>query len=227
VAGVISLLATVTALAAASVPAPADFSTRIDNPWWPMRPGSRWVYRETDSDGARQRVVVTVTRHTKLIANGVRARVVRDIVTESGKPVEVTSDWYAQDRRGNVWYLGEDTTEYENGRPVSKEGSWEAGVDGAKPGIIMRAHPRAGMRYRQEYYKGHAEDRARIVSLREKAEVPYRFFRRTLTTREDTPLEPKVLEYKFYARGVGPVLAITASGGSDREELLRYRRGAQ
>jgi hypothetical protein len=91
----------------------------------------------------------------------------------------------------------------------------------------MRAHPRAGMRYRQEYYKGHAEDRARIVSLREKAEVPYRFFRRTLTTREDTPLEPKVLEYKFYARGVGPVLAITASGGSDREELLRYRRGAQ
>jgi hypothetical protein len=226
-AGMISLLATAAALAAASAPTPADFSTRIDNPWWPMRPGSRWVYRETDSEGGRQRVVVTVTRRTKLIANGVRARVVRDMVTESGKPVEVTSDWYAQDRRGNIWYLGEDTTEYENGRPVSKAGSWEAGVDGARAGIIMPAHPRAGMRYREEYYRGHAEDRARVMSRREKAEVPYGFFKRTLMTREDTPLEPKMLEYKLYARGVGPVLSITVSGGSDREELQRYRRGAQ
>jgi hypothetical protein len=204
---------------------PADFTTKIDNPWWPMRRGSRWVYRETDSEGARQRVVVTVTRRTKLIANGIRARVVHDVVTEDGEPVEVTDDWYAQDRAGNIWYLGEDTTEYENGRPVSKEGSFEAGVDGAQPGVIMPARPRVGMRYRQEYYKGHAEDRARIFSRREKAEVPFGFFRRTLMTRDENPLEPRVFEYKFYARGVGPVLAVSVSGGSDREELVRYRRG--
>ena len=220
-----SLLTTAAVLAAAAAPAPADFTTRIDNPYWPMKPGSRWVYRETDSDGARQRVVVTVTRRTKLIANGVTARVVHDVVTEEGKPVEVTDDWYAQDKAGNIWYLGEDTTEYENGRPASKEGSFEAGVDGARAGLIMPARPRVGMRYRQEYYKGHAEDRALIFSRRERAEVPFGFFRRTLMTREENALEPRVLEYKFYARGVGPVLAVSVSGGSDREELVRFRRG--
>ena len=123
---------------------PRDFSTRITNPWWPMRPGSRWVYRETDPDGTRQRVVVTVTKRTKLIANGVTARVVSDVVTEEGKFVEVTDDWYAQDRRGNIWYLGEATTEYENGKPVSTSGSFEAGVDGAQAGVIMPATPAAG-----------------------------------------------------------------------------------
>jgi hypothetical protein len=204
---------------------PADFTTRIDNPYWPMRAGSRWVYRETDSEGARQRVVVTVTHRTKLIANGITGRVVHDVVTEDGKPVEVTDDWYAQDRAGNIWYLGEDTTEYENGKPSSKEGSFEAGVDGAQPGVVVPARPRVGLRYRQEYYKGHAEDRARVMSLRERAEVPFGFFRRALMTREENPLEPRVLEYKFYARGVGPVLAVSVSGGSDREELVRFRRG--
>ena len=204
---------------------PADFSTRITNPWWPMRPGSRWVYRETDSGGARQKVVVTVTRRTKRIANGVTARVVSDVATEDGEPVEVTDDYYAQDREGNVWYLGEDTAEYEHGKVVSREGSFEAGVDGAEAGVIMPARPRAGLRYRQEHYAGHAEDRARIVSRREQAGVPYGHFRRVLMIREDNPLEPKVLEFKFYARGIGPLLAVSVSGGSDREELLRFRRG--
>ena len=203
---------------------PADFSTRITNPWWPMRPGSRWVYRETDSGGARQKVVVTVTRRTKRIANGVTARVVSDVATEDGEPVEVTDDYYAQDRDGNVWYLGEDTAEYERGKVVSREGSFEAGVDGAEAGVIMPARPRAGLRYRQEYYKGHAEDRARIVSRREQAGVPYGHFRNVLMIREDNPLEPTVLEFKFYARGIGPLLAVSVSGGSDREELLRFRR---
>ena len=206
---------------------PADFTTRITNPWWPMRPGSRWVYRETDSEGARQRVVVTVTTRTKLVANGVRARVVHDVVTEDGDPVEVTDDWYAQDRCGNVWYLGEATKEYENGRVVSTEGSFEAGVDGAQAGVIMPAKPRVGMRYRQEHYAGHAEDRAEVLSLREQVEVPFGHFRRgrVLMTKDLNPLSPKVLEYKFYARGTGPVLAVSVSGGSDREELLRYVRG--
>ena len=206
---------------------PADFTTRITNPWWPMRPGSRWVYRETDSEGTRQRVVVTVATRTKRIANGVRARVVHDVATEDGAPVEVIDDWYAQDRCGNVWYLGEATREYANGRVVSTEGSFEAGVDGAEAGVIMPARPRAGMRYRQEHYAGHAEDRARVVGLRERVEVPFGYFRsgRVLMTREENPLESRVLEYKFYARGLGPVLAVSVSGGSDREELLRYVRG--
>jgi hypothetical protein len=206
---------------------PADFTTRIDNPWWPMKPGSRWVYRETTPDGPAQRVVVTVTTRTKLIANGVRARVVHDAVTAEGMPVEITDDWYAQDRCGNVWYLGEDTKEYEDGKVVSTEGSFEAGVDGAQPGVIVPAKPMPGMRYRQEYWAGHAEDRGEVFSLTERAEVPFGYFRkgRVLMTRDLNPLEPKVLEYKFYARGIGPVLAIGVSGGSDREELVRYESG--
>jgi hypothetical protein len=205
----LALLATVAALAA------PGYTTHIDNPYWPMKPGTRWVYRE-----GRQRVVVRVTHRTKRVAAGIRGRVVRDTVTEDGKLVEDTFDWYAQDAKGNVWYLGEDTTEYENGKPVSKEGSWEAGVDGAQAGIVMLAHPRVGRRYRQENYPGHAMDAAKVLSLREQVEVPAGHFRRVLLTKEFNPLEPRVLEYKLYARGVGPVLALGISGGADREELL-------
>jgi hypothetical protein len=205
---------------------PSDFTTTIDNPWWPMGPGSRWVYRETATDGATQRVVVNVTRRTKLIANGVTARVVHDVVSERGRLVEVTDDWYAQDGAGNVWYLGEATTEYEDGEPVSTAGSFEAGVDGAQAGIAMPARPRPGLSYRQEYYAGEAEDRAAVVSLRERVEVPFGRFRagRVLMTRDLNPLEPRIQELKFYARGVGPVLALGISGAADREELVSYRR---
>ena len=206
---------------------PADFTTKIDNPYLPLRPGSGWVYRATDAEGGRSRVVVTVTHRTKLIANGIRARVVRDVATDGGKLAEATDDWYAQDRAGNVWYLGEATTLYKNGRPQSTEGSFEAGVDGAQAGVAMPAHPRVGQHYRQEYYRGHAEDRARVMSLRQMAEAPFGFFRSSLMTAETSPVEPKVLEYKFYARGVGQVLAVDVSGGSDREELVRYRRGGK
>ena len=198
----------------------ATFTTEIDNPYLPMVPGTRRVFRETDGDGAAQKVVVTVTSRTKRVASGVVARVVRDTVTERGQVVEDTFDWYAQDDRGNVWYVGEDTTEYEDGRPVTKEGSWEAGVDGAKAGIVMPARPRVGMQYRQEHYAGHAEDMARVLSLDEQAEVPAGHFTGVLLTREWNPIEPEVLEYKLYAKGIGPVLAVSVSGGSDREELL-------
>ena len=206
---------------------PGEFTTRIDNPFWPMRPGTRWVYREIDADGTRKRVVVTVTRRTKLVANGVRARVVRDVVTEGGEPVEVTDDLYAQDRAGNVWYLGEATTEYEGGRPVSSEGSFEAGVDGAQAGIAMPARPRRGLRYRQEYLRGEAEDRAEVLDLDAQAEVPFGYFPRALMTKDLNPLEPKVFEVKLYARDVGPVLAVGLSGGGGREELVSLRRGAR
>ena len=187
---------------------PAEFSAEIDNPYWPMRPGSRWVYREGD-----QRVVVTVTPRTRRIL-GIEARVVHDVVTENGEVVEDTYDWYAQDGDGNVWYLGEDTKEYENGTVVSTKGSWEAGVNGARGGLIMPANPRPGMQYRQEYLAGEAEDKARVVSV----------FADSVLTREWTPLEPKRFEYKLYARGVGTVLELSVPSG-DREELVSFTRG--
>jgi hypothetical protein len=196
------------------------FSTKIDNPYFPMPAGHRWVYRETDAQGNVTRDVVRVTHRTKRVASGVLARVVRDTATSHGQLAEDTFDYYAQDRRGNVWYLGEDTTEYKDGKPVSKEGSWEAGVDGAKAGIVMLAHPRVGRRYTQEDYPGHAEDSAKVLSRNEQVEVPAGHYRHVLLTKEFTPLEPDVLEYKLYARGVGPVLALGISGDIDREELL-------
>ena len=205
---------------------PSQFTTRIDNPWWPMRPGSRWVYRETDAGGARQKVVVTVTPRTKRIANGITARVVHDAVTEDGASVEITDDYYAQDRCGNIWYLGENTKEYENWKVTSTSGSFEAGVNGAQAGVIVTAKPTPGLEFRQEYYRGEAEDRAQVISLTDQVEVPDGHFGRgrVLLTREWNPLEPKSLELKFYARGVGPVLAIGVSGGTDREELVSLKR---
>ena len=171
-------------------------------------------------------MVVTVTDRTKLIANGVTARVVHDVVTEGGKPVEITDDWYAQDRAGNIWYLGEATTDYENGKPVSTEGSFEAGVDGAQAGVVMPARPRPGMRYRQEYYRGPGRGQGeRSSACASRPRCPPATTARVLMTRDVNPLEPKVLEFKFYARGVGPVLALSVSGGSDREELIRFKRG--
>jgi hypothetical protein len=204
---------------------PADFTTEIDNPWWPMAVGSRWVYSETDSEGTDAKVVVTVTDRTVQIANGVEARVVRDVVSEDGELVEVTDDWYAQDSEGNIWYLGEDTAEYENGEVASRSGSFEAGVDGAQAGVIMPADPQPGLSYRQEYYEGEAEDEGAVIKLDAQAEVPYGHFTDVLMTQDTNPLEPKVLEFKFFAEGVGPVLAVSVSGGSDREELLRFEEG--
>lgn len=201
---------------------PAAFSTRIDNPYWPMKPGRTWVYRETDGKGGVAKVVVRVTNKTKVLVNGVTARVVTDVVTEDGKPVEVTEDWYAQDRQGNLWYMGEKTAEYENGKVVSTHGSWEAGVDGAEPGIAVPAEPRPGVCYRQEYYRGEAEDQAMVLSTDEQATVPTGHYRNALLTRDTTPLTPRISEYKLYARGVGPVLILSVSGTSGgREELVR------
>jgi len=200
---------------------PADFTNRIDNPYWPMTPGSRWVYHGTDAEGNEERIEVTVTDNTKEIL-GIEARVVHDVVTVNGQVKEDTYDWYAQDTWGNLWYLGEDTKEYENGVVSSTEGSWQAGVEGAQPGIILPADPEVGMVYRQEYYEGEAEDRAEVLSLNEQVSVPYGSFDGVLKTADSTPLEPDVLEHKLYAPGVGPVLAVTVSGGSTREELVEF-----
>ncbi|MEK6250742.1 MAG: hypothetical protein AABM43_02155 [Actinomycetota bacterium] len=205
---------------------PADFTTQIDNPYWPMKPGSRWVYREVNpEDLSVEDVVVKVTNRTKKMANGIDARVVSDFVSENGVPTEVTTDYYAQDAAGNIWYLGEQTTEYANGKPKTTAGSFEAGVDGAQAGIAVPADPKPGLTYRQEYYAGQAEDRGEVVSVDEQVEPPFGHFKHALMTKDTNPLEPKVLEFKFYARDVGPVSTVGVSGGSKIEELVSYKAG--
>ncbi|MGK2878137.1 MAG: hypothetical protein ACSLFF_06120 [Solirubrobacterales bacterium] len=204
---------------------PADFTTEIDNPYWPMRPGSRWVYREPGENGRSLRVEITVTNNTKVV-DGVEARVVHDVVSDerTNRPVEVTDDWYAQDRLGNVWYLGEDTQEYENGRPTTKKGSWQAGDNGAQAGVIVLAEPQVGDEYRQEYLAGEAEDAARVLSLDERIRVPLGAYENCLMTRDFTPIDREVLENKYYVKGVGPVLTIDVPTG-DREELVGFEAG--
>lgn len=199
---------------------PADFTADVTNRYWPMEPGTRWTYREIDEEGKALEVVVTATSETKEIANGVSARIVRDTVIEDGELIEDTFDWYAQDAEGNVWYLGEDTAEFENGEMTTRAGSFEAGVDGAQPGIIMPADPVDGMQYRQEYYEGEAEDNGEILSLEEQAETPYGHFPEALLTKDTITIEPDVLEFKLYAPEVGPVLTLGVSGGAGREELV-------
>jgi hypothetical protein len=201
---------------------PADFTTEIDNPYWPMTPGSQWTYREVDEEGNELQVVVTATTETKVIANGITARVVRDTVTQDGEVIEDTFDWYAQSADGTIWYLGEDTAEFENGEISSTGGSFEAGVDGALPGIIMPGDPTDGMKYRQEYYEGEAEDNGEILSTEEQADVPAGHFDGAILTKDTITNQPEVLEYKLYAPGVGPVLVLGISGGGGREELLSY-----
>jgi hypothetical protein len=204
---------------------PADFTTTTTNPYWPMAPGNKWIYRATEPDGTKQRVVVTVTNKTKKIADGVVARVIHDRVTEKGRLVEDTYDWYAQDKAGNVWYFGEDVKNYKNGKLTSRHGSWQAGVRGAQPGVVMPATPKVGMTYRQEYYKGEAEDAADVLAIDQKVEVPFGFFRNALMTRDYSPLEPKLVELKFYVKGTGPVLDVTVAGGAEREELIKFVKG--
>jgi hypothetical protein len=207
---------------------PKDFTTRIDNPYWPMDPGTRWTYRETDQEGAQLKVVVTVSDQTKKIANGVTARVVRDTVTRDGELIEDTFDWYAQDKEGNIWYLGENTAEFQNGKLVTKAGSFEAGVDGAQPGIVMPADLQDGMQYRQEYYRGEAEDNGEILSTNEKVRSPFGQFDNALLTKDTITIEPNVLQYKLYAKGIGPVVALGVSGGpASREDLINLDTASQ
>lgn len=202
---------------------PADFVDTIDNPYWPMTAGSRWVYRETDAGGTVQQVVVTVTDRTKTI-DGIRATVVRDTVTEDGELVEDTFDWFSQHEDGTVWYLGELSQEFEDGELVSLEGSWQAGEDGGLPGIVMPARPALGMTYRQELLLTVAEDAATVTSLDAKVRVPFGTFQGCLETSDFTPLEPEVLERKYYAPGIGLVLEVDAETG-ERTELVAFTPG--
>ena len=151
---------------------------------------------------------------------------VRDTVRSEGELVEDTFDWYAQDSAGNVWYLGEDTAEFENGKIVTRSGSFEAGAGGALPGILLPAEPQVGQKYRQEYLKGEAEDNGEVLGINQLVEVPTGRYNDALLTRDTTSLEPTVVEYKLYAPGIGPVLALDISGGAAREELVKVDKAA-
>jgi len=199
---------------------PANFVRRVTNPFFPLTPGTRFSYKGT-TDGSPTSNKTYVTHKTKKIL-GVITTVVHDRAFEDGVLVEDTFDWYAQDVDGNVWYFGEDTKELdEHGNVISTQGSWEAGVNGAQPGIIMKAHPQIGDRYYQEFALGVAEDQARVLSRDESVCVRYGCFDDVLLTKEWTALEPGVAEHKYYAKGVGFILSVMVKGGDERSELVR------
>ena len=232
IALLVVLMASVAITAEASSPALASEPTfdsaefchplEITNPYMPLEPGTTFVYKGK-SEGAPTRQEFVVTNQAKTIL-GVKARVVVDTNWEGGKLVERTEDWFAQDDAGNVWYLGEYATDYENGEVVGHEGSWEAGVDGAQPGIVMKAQPVVGETYQQENAPGIAEDRATVLSLEESICVRYGCFSNVLQTEEFTPLEPGNVEHKFYAPGIGQIMTVQVEGGEEESSLVRLIR---
>jgi hypothetical protein len=227
------LVALVALLLSANVPAagakaalefdPDHFVSGVTNPYFPLRPGTTFVYKG-ESEGAPTRDVMTVTNKTKKII-GVTTTVVYHLAYEDGTLVEETYDWFAQDVDRNVWYFGEDTKEFdENGNVISTAGSWEAGVDGAEAGIIMEANPQVGDRYYQEFYRGEAEDQAKVLQLDASICVRYGCFDNVIVTKEWSRLEPGVVEYKYYAAGVGFIFGEMVKGGEEEIQLVRVRR---
>ena len=203
---------------------PADFSSVIDNKYFPLKPGTSFHYSGVAEDGKTpQTDVMTATSRTKEIL-GVKARVIRDIVSSHGRPMEKTDDWYAQDKYGNVWYMGEDTRELHGGRFVKMSDSWEGGVNGAKPGIIMPGNPQPGDAYRQEYYPGHAMDQAKVLGSGGPLKVAYGSFKDTLLTEETSPtIDPGVREQKYYVPGVGDIKEHTVAGDKERIQLISVK----
>ena len=201
---------------------PANFVSRIDNPYFPLLPGTSFHYKGVAEDGTtKQADNEFVTRKTKRIM-GVQATVIRDTVSQHGHPVERTFDWYAQDKGGNVWYMGEGTSELHHGRFTKASDSWVGGVNGAQPGIIMPGHPARGQEYRQEYYPGRAMDQARVLGAGGPIRVPYGSYKRTLMTDETSPtIDPGVHEHKLYVNGVGDVKEQTVAGNKEEIHLVK------
>src|SRR5438093_1665618 len=197
---------------------PANFTTTIDNTYFPLPVGRTLIYTGV-KDGQTQEDRVTVTDQTKTVAEGITARVVTDVATHDGKLLEKTSDWYAQDAQGNVWYVGEDTAQYLASGKVDTSGSWEAGVHDAEPGIVMEANPQIPDAYRQEFLLGQAEDTAWIVDSSGSVKVPYGTLRNVLTTLEATRLEPGAYDQKIYAQGIGIVREQALTGTPELAEL--------
>jgi hypothetical protein len=212
-----SSVATGTAIASGAGPngpaeiSSSDFSPTVDNPYYPLKPGTTYRYRGV-KDGRPTIDSYAVSHETKSI-EGVPCVAVNDNLYEAGKLEEQTTDWYTQDNRGNVWYFGEATRELNRqGKTTTTEGSWQAGVDGARPGIFMPANPQPGQSYRQEYYKGQAEDQFKVLDVSSAVTVPAGHYQPALLTEETTPLEPGVVDHKYYARGIGNVKEVTAQG---------------
>ena len=213
----VALVAGLALAGAAGSSARTGFTARVDNPWFPLKAGTRYEYVGV-KDGLPSRDVVVVARKVAII-DGKPCAVVQDRLYLRGRLRERTTDWYSQDSRGNVWYLGEDTAELDRkGRVTSTEGTWKAGVDGAVAGVYMPAHPRVGMSGRQEYYRGHAEDRFRVVGVFRS--VTSGRDENVVLTQETTRLEPGTVDHKMYARGIGTVLEQTERGGDERNELV-------
>jgi hypothetical protein len=197
----------------------AGFTTTIDNPYFPLPVGRTLLYRGV-KDGQTQEDRVTVTDQTKTVAEGITARVVTDVATHEGTLLEKTFDWYAQDKQGNVWYLGEDTAHYLANGKVDTTGSWEAGVRDAEPGIVMEANPQIPDAYRQEFLTGQAEDTAWVVDRGGSTTVPHGKLRNVLTTLEATRLEPGAYDQKIYAPGIGIVREQALTGAPELAELV-------
>ena len=195
----------------------AEFSPSITNPYLPLQPGNRWIYEGQTEDGL-ERKVVEVTDETRTVM-GVLCVVVRDTVTLDGQLYEDTTDWFAQDLAGTVWNFGEQTRKQAEDGSFTPAGSWEAGVGGAQPGIVMPADPRPGAPYRQEYLPGEAEDMARVIDIDESLKVPYGSYVQVVVTRDWSPLEPGVAEHKHYAPGVGLIREEAVEGESYRVDL--------
>jgi hypothetical protein len=215
--------ATAQAASAPSRPDPSRFVQNVDNPWFPLKPGTMFVYQGS-KDGKKATDVVEVTDRTKVIS-GVRCVAVKDTLVLNGRVGEATTDWYAQDRQGNVWYFGERTAEYDRrGKVTSREGTWMDGVNGAEAGIYMFGDPRVGRSARQEYYPGHAEDHFTVLTHSASVTVPYGSFTHALKTREWTPLEPGVRDAKFYVKGLGEVKEVTVKGPLEVLKLVQVIR---
>jgi hypothetical protein len=200
---------------------PADFTTNVTNKYFPLKPGRKWIYAG-QKDGVPERVEVVVKKQTKTIL-GVPCVTVSDIVTTNNTLAEKTTDWYAQDKAGNVWYFGEDTAEYANGVVTSTKGTWEAGVDNAKPGITIHAKPTVGRFYRQEFRPGIAEDMARVLTTSNTQQTPAGTFKNVVMTRDINPLDTTKVENKWFAPGVGMVHVLRIRS-SHREETRLVKR---
>ena len=195
----------------------------VDNPWFPLRPGTTLVFQGS-KDGKRAVDVFVVSHHTKTVY-GVRTRVVEDRLYLNGVLEEKTTDYYSQDRCGNVWYLGEDTATLDSrGRVTDREGTWHAGTSKAQPGVYVQADPQLGRRFRQEWAPGQAEDTYRALRRGETVTVPAGRYSGTLRTEETTSLEPGAVDNKLYARGVGTVVEMSVRGGAEVLKLVDVLR---
>ena len=199
---------------------PATWATVVTNQYYPLVPGTTYQYQGNTPEGV-ETITIEVLDQTRTI-NGVVATVVRDQAFLEGELIEDTQDWFAQDTDGNVWYLGEDTKEYENGQVVSTEGSWEWGVDGALPGIVMWADPAAHLdeEYRQEFYQGEAEDWGKVLAVGEAVTVPHGSFTGCVKTEDWSGLDPAVREHKYYCPDIGLTAEEKIPAAGERVELV-------